>query len=150
MSGLTWWANRKSRLGLNNVIAQSPHRLPNGSEWWTSPPIAPPQPEHIEYVLEFQQRLVGRGGNNAQKMAKLVADWLREARRLLHESVESDDGDLHTTDGLMIATSDMIHRLFSKLEQSGYKVDTRDREIAQAIHSRGHKSLRERAMKRGA
>lgn len=105
MSGpLTWWANRKSKLGLSFVSKEPPpHAL--GKPWWTSPPVMCPQPEHIEYAASFMADVMAM--TSTQQTVALqakVAAWLRKAKNLFWEEyVSPERGDFRTTDGMLIA-----------------------------------------------
>lgn len=149
MSGpLTWWANRKSRIGLSPAALKPPHV--HGKEWWTTPPIAPPQPEHMEYVMQFHREVQSQP-QTADRDALLgrVSDWIRVARRLLNEQIDSQRGDLLTTDGLIVAAVHAIGTLIGKCVTAG--VITPDEleqvgEVKQALQSRAMRIKRERAI----
>lgn len=142
-----WWANRKSKNGLR-PLAKAPPHLPSGKAWWTEPPTAPPQPEHIEYVAQFMAELYARKpGHQRDAMIAYVASWMRAARRLLHEQYESDKhGDLVTTDGLILAANQLLLRTIGKAIRGGYELDERDQATIDAIRARAHKLGRERAI----
>lgn len=147
MSGLSWWANRKSRIGVTPKALPPPH-LPNGREWWTTPPVACPQPEHIEYVVQYQIELTrARRSGQKHEMQKRVADWLRAARRLLHEEKQAPErADLQTTDGLIVAANTAMHRMRGRIYGLGGEVTKDVEEVMNAIHGRAEKIRRERAM----
>lgn len=119
---LAWWANRKSRMGLRNLVASAPPKLPDGRDWWCAPPTAPPEPAHLEYVLMFQRQLLTMKGSRAQNaMQKHVADWIAEARRLYHERVTYDTQQrgLLTTDDLLRECKGVISHLANRLSDFG-------------------------------
>ena len=147
MSGLSWWANRKSHIGVTPKALPPPH-LPNGREWWTTPPVACPQPEHIEYVVNYQAELTRmRNGRAKQEMQKRVGDWLRAARRLLHEEKQAPErADLHTTDGLIVAACRALFKMRSHIYGLGGEVDDEVRQICDAVQGRAERVRRERAM----
>lgn len=99
-----WWANRKSRMGLKPSAKVPPHHH-DGREWWTAPPTAPPEPAHVEYVAEFHRRLVvGPKSKHRDAMIKYLADWMKGARRLMHERAEHyGPPELQSMDGLLEA-----------------------------------------------
>jgi len=149
MSGpLTWWANRKSRIGITPVAMKPPH-LP-GKEWWTTPPTAVPQPEHIEFVVQFMRELqTNHRGRETHVMLGRCSDWLRVARQLLHEQVESQRGDLRTTDGLLIVAAVWIGRLAGRCATAGLLTPEQQVEIdelKQALGARSARAKRERAI----
>lgn len=141
----TWWANRKSRIGVSPA-AKRPPNLPSGAEWFTSPPISAPEPEHIEYALEFMRGLQHCLGSQERNAALgMVSDWIRKARQLLHERVESQDGDLHTTDGLIIAACAAMGQMFGEMVRRGITIRPRWQEIRQALQARAARAKRERS-----
>lgn len=146
-AGLSWWANRKSRMGMKPSAKPPPH-LPGGREWWTSPPTMCPQPEHIEYVVQYQAELSRlRNGRERQEMQKRVGDWLKAARRLLHEEAQAPErADLHTTDGLIVAACSALFKMRSRIYGLGGEVDEDVRQICDAVQGRAAKIRRERAM----
>lgn len=108
VSGLVWWANRKSRMGLNPAAKPAPH-LPDGREWWCEPPVALPEPAHIEYATKFMAEMLGMHPRtraerrSLDEMKARVAHWLRVAKRLCHERMEAKVAGLETTDDLIVA-----------------------------------------------
>ncbi len=149
MSGpFTWWANRKSRIGLSPAALKPPHV--NGKEWWTTPPVAPPQPEYIEYAVQFLRDVQARPQTpDRDALLGRISDWLRAARRLLNEQIESQRGDLLTTDGLIVASVFAVATLIGKCIQAGLLTpDELDRmsEVKQALQARAHRIRRERAI----
>lgn len=154
MSGpLAWWANRKSRIGVSPAALPPPHEP--GKPWWTVPPTAVPQPEHIEYVVQFMRQLQAGGklpnGRNWPRNAMLgkCSDWLRAARQLLHEQVESQHGDLHTTDGLLVRAARTYGMLLAKCCHAGVLgTDELEEfgEVKQALEARAARVRRERAV----
>jgi hypothetical protein len=143
----TWWANRKSRIGVSPAAKPPPH-LPGNKAWWTSPPTAAPQPEYIEYVVQFQTELMAsRNSRNKQAMLQYVSNWLRAARRLLHEEMQAPErADLQTTDGLIVAASRALQKMRSRIYGLGGEVDDEVRQICDAVQGRAEKVRRERAM----
>jgi hypothetical protein len=145
---LTWWANRKSRIGLSPAALKPPHV--HGKEWWTTPPIAPPQPEHIEYVVQYLLELQRASGSRERNTLLAHASaWLRAARQLLHEQVESQRGDLHTTDGLIVAAERTLQILMCKCGKAGLLSADEDAEfkaVRQALVARADRVKRERAI----
>lgn len=142
----TWWANRKSRMGLQASAKKPPHI--HGREWWTTPPVSAPEPCHLEYAVEFFQELQRR--RRTAEVVSLIANvsaWIRTARRLLHERIESDDGDLHTTDGLIIAADRAMKRLRAFAVSNGMTSDELEKlnDVMNAVRSRADKARRERA-----
>lgn len=146
---LTWWANRKSRIGMSPAALKPPHV--NGKEWWTTPPTALPQPEHIEYAVAFMREVQLRPQtSDRDALLGHISDWLKMARRLLHEEVESQRGDLHTTDGLIVAAGIAMQRLLCKCGKAGLLTPDEDREfceVRQALVARSARISRERALK---
>ncbi len=148
MSGpLVWWANRKSRIGVSPAAITPPHV--HGMPWWCAPPIAPPQPEHIEYVVEYQHTTQSQA-QTVERDALLgrIATWLKAARRLLHEQVESQRGDLHTTDGLLVESWKTITHLIATCHRAGL-LTVEERACVDAVHqalqARSARIRRERA-----
>jgi hypothetical protein len=142
-----WWASRKSRNGMR-PLAKTPPHLPGGRPWWTTPPTAPPQPEHIEYVAQYMAQLyLAPPSDRRNAMMKYVADWMRAARRLLHEEMQAPGrADLHTTDGLIVAACTALHKMRSRIYGLGGEVDEEITEVCDAVHGRAAKIRRERAM----
>lgn len=145
---LTWWANRKSQMGLRPLARKPPH-LPTGKEWWTTPPTTCPQPEFIEYASNYMAELIASpNGRNRQALIKYVADWLGAARRLLHEE-QGKFGkyrDLETTDGLFVAASTAFHKLGSMLHKAGIEIDDDTRAVMNAVGGRADRVRRARAI----
>lgn len=143
---LTWWANRKSQMGLKPSARCPPHHP--GKPWWTTPPITVPQPEHIEYVAQFQLDVLRRPPSDARNaMLAHVAAWMRAARRLLHEhSYAPDRADLHTTDGLLIAADDAIKSVILTRHKHGVRLDDSIIEVHRAIQRRCTALRRQRAV----
>ena len=149
MSGhFAWWANRKSKIGLSPAACPAPH-FPNGNPWWTTPPVAVPQPEHIEfavqYLLEVQRRPPNR---ETQALVAHVSAWLRTVRQLLHEHIEADQGELHTTDGLIIAAERTFYQLKSQIIRLGGEIEERWEQVHEALRARSHEARRRRATSR--
>lgn len=147
MSGpMRWWLNRKSKLGLAPSARMPPH-LP-GKPWWTDPPTTIPQPEHIEFVIQFMTELQrGRQSQQTQALMSACSAWMRAARRLLHETFENEKhGDLVTTDGLILAVHQLVHRMTGKAKAGGYAIDERDQATIDALNARAAKVGRERAV----
>lgn len=146
MSGpFVWWANRKSRLGMQPSARKPPH-LP-GKEWWTDPPTMLPQPEHIEYVVKFHSEVMQRPQTlHRDALLGAISAWMKFARRLLHEEYENvKHGDVLSTDGLILAVHQLLLRTIGKAVRQGYVVDERDQAIIDALHARAHKLGRIRA-----
>lgn len=140
---LKWWANRKSRIGLSPSALKPPHV--NGKEWWTTPPIAPPQPEHIEYAIRYQLNVACMPpSEHRNQLQQHIAAWLTAARQLLHESVESTRGDLHTTDGLIIAAHKLVQKLAGDVVRLGGRIPGDLDAVAQALGARAARARRER------
>ena len=141
------WANRKSRMGLKPSAKPPPH-LPGNKEWWTSPPTSVPQPEHLEYVAQFMTALMGREPSRSRDMMmRYVSEWMRVARRILHEEAQAPErADLHTTDGLMVAASGALQKMRSRIYGLGGDVDDEIKQICDAIQGRAEKVRRERAL----
>jgi hypothetical protein len=112
-----------------------PHEV--GKEWWTTPPIAPPQPEHIEYVVQFQIEVMRRPQTPTRDaLLKSIAEWLRAARRLLHEEFTSrKHADLNTADGLFIAVRDLIEAMTGAAIRGGFRLTERDQDTLDAPRS---------------
>lgn len=141
-----WWANRKSRIGMSPAARKPPH-LP-GREWWTDPPTTLPQPEHIEFVAQFATELMERKqGHQRDRLLHACSLWMKAARRLLHETYEDvKHGDLVTTDGLILATHQLVLRMTGKACAGGFVIGERDQATIDALHARAHKLGRERAI----
>lgn len=146
MSGhFSWWANRKSRIGMSPSALPAPH-LPSGKPWWSAVPMAAPQPEHIEYAIQYMLELQRMSPTKQTHVLMAhVGTWIRAARRLLHERVESDRGELHTTDGLIIAAVHAIGAMATRIRLLGGDVDERWYEIKQALEARASEAKRRRA-----
>jgi hypothetical protein len=123
---LTWWANRKSQLGIRPSVAKAPPKLPDGREWWCAPPTALPEPAHIDYVTAFYRELIEprqMSNSKARQRTALVQHvkaWLETARRLCHERLVVEQGepvDLMTTDNLLLECKAVIGYLVSRLER---------------------------------
>lgn len=142
----TWWANRKSRLG-QQISARKPPHLP-GREWWCDPPTTIPQPEHIEYVVQFQQQVMQRpNGRDRQNLLQACGGWLRAARSLLHETFEDvKHGDLMTTDGLFLAVNQLVLAMTGKAIAGGFRLTERDQKVIDALHARSHRLAKDRAV----
>lgn len=142
---LVWWANRKSKIGLSPAALKPPH-LP-GQEWWTTPPTAPPQPEHIEYVVQFKLQLMRmKPSNRKNVMQGHVGAWLEAARRLLHESGEGIRGDLLTTDGLLLSALALLREMAARGKDMGKPLPEQFDEVVNALRSRCYRIQRERAV----
>lgn len=142
----TWWANRKSKMGLRPLSKKPPH-LP-GKEWWTNPPTTIPQPEHIEYVAEYsRQVLLMPNSEHKNSLTAYLGAWMKAARRLLHEEMFSTDrADLHTTDGLLIACDDAIKSAILATHAAGIRLDQSVIEVHKELRRRCTKLRRERAI----
>jgi hypothetical protein len=143
---LTWWASRKSRMGMKPSAKKPPHAP--GKEWWTDPPTTLPQPEHIEYVEQYRIGVMAMpNGRERQELLARIGAWMRAARRLLHEEFESQKhGELNTTDGIVMAVSQLLKRTIGPAIAGGYKIDEYDQEVINAIHGRATKTARLRAL----
>lgn len=142
-----WWANRKSKHGMQ-VSAKAPPHLPNGREWWTRPPTSMPQPEHIEYVVQFMLELLARKpSRHTNAMQSYVAAWLRAARSLLHEEAQSPArADLHTTDGLIIAAAAATRQLCASLVSRGGSIPGDVQDVVDALDGRATRLRRQRGI----
>lgn len=146
MSGpFAWWANRKSRIGASYAAIKPPHA--HGREWWTSPPTAMPQPEHIEYVVQYQLEVLRMPGSE-EKNALLghIKAWMRAARRLMHEEGRVVRPDLKTTDGLLLAALGTIHKLSGLVYAAGVKIPDHVQEVEEALDARCSRIRRDRAV----
>jgi hypothetical protein len=147
---LVWWANRKSKLGLSPVAKEPPPKT-LGKPWWTEPPTTLPQPEHLEYAVQFQLEVM-RMPHSDKKNALLghLGAWMRAARRLLHEeSYNPERADLGTTDGLLIAADDALHEAITKLNKltnNGRAMSERAMQTQRALQRRTSKLRRDRAL----
>lgn len=146
MSGsLKWWVNRKSRLGMSPAACRPPEV--NGREWWTTPPVMAPQPEHLEYVVQYQLEISRMPPSDRRTaLQSHVSAWLKAARRLLHEQVESTRGDLHTTDGLIVAARGLVLKMKGEIWRCGGKAPDDLAEVLQALDARAHEIRRRRAV----
>lgn len=144
---MSWWANRKSRIGMS-PIARKPPPFANGKAWWTSPPIAAPMPEYIEYVIGYQLELARTKPSDARNtMQKHVAEWLRTARRLLHEDMQTPERpDLQTTEGLLFGCFEALHKAKSLIVALGGTIPAEVEEVHSALNGRTAKIRRERAV----
>jgi hypothetical protein len=149
VSHATWWANRKSRIGLS-AIAREPPPVALGKPWWTTPPIAAPDPAQIEYVVQYQLEIMRRPPSDARN-ARItsVSAWLRAARRLLHERVQCERGDLATPDGALVVANRLLHSLIGRCVTAGM-LDGDElaeaRETKQAIAAHVARIRRERSL----
>lgn len=146
MSGpLTWWANRKSRIGLSPAALKPPHV--HGKEWWTTPPIAPPQPEHMEYAIQFQLEVARMAPSEQRNQLQAhLGAWIRAARRLLNENIATVRGDLCTTDGLLLATRGLLLQLKRDVALAGGTLPDDTDRVMDALEARCSKIKRERAV----
>lgn len=148
MSGpLIWWANRKSQMGLKPSAKKPPHE--SGKEWFTTPPIACPQPEHIEYVAQMMRdAMTWKHNKSRDDLMRYLNAWMRAARRFLHEEQQAPHrADLQTTDGLIVAASSALQKLRSHVYKLDGTVD--DAEVIETMHAvlgRADKIRRERAL----
>jgi hypothetical protein len=149
---LSWWANRKSRMGMKPSAKAPPPHSPR-KPWWTDPPTTPPPPEQIEYVSAFMSELIAMKPNTPQEnrekdaMLRYIGAWMRAARRLLHEVRSSPDrADLTTTDGLIVAASSALQKMNSRIYGLGGEVDKEVREVMDVIQGRADRIRRERAL----
>lgn len=150
-----WWENRKSRMGLKPSAKQPPHH-PNGKEWWTTPPIALPEPAYIEYVAAYHAELLATictGPKDkraaAQSMQKYVTDWMRAARRLMHErAYEFGPADLHKTDGLIEAADHVLSDCLGFITSIGRSdwIKERTRQVQRALQGRAAQVRRARSV----
>lgn len=134
-----WWANRKSRLGLSPAAKPPPHV--HGRPWYTEPTVGSLDPGHMEYVVRAM-RLAEQGppSRDAQALVIACAQWIRASRRLIHEHV--DDGDLCTTDGLIIAAETAMREMLKMIPKSSRNADwikVRDALSARAAKARRHR-----------
>ena len=141
-----WWLNRKSKLGLRPLAKKPPH-LP-GEEWWTDPPTTIPQPEHIEYVVEFQMTIHNmKGGKHKTNLQARVGAWLKAARRLLHEEmIHPDRADLHTTDGILIAAENALREALLFTHGLGYQLPGDCKIVLDVLQRRNDKTRNARAI----
>lgn len=151
MSGpLVWWANRKSRMGMKPSAIKPPHKP--GKEWWTNPPTTVPQPEHMEYVAQYQLQLMAQPPSEKRQLLMMhLSAWWRAARQVLHEEMTSEfRADLCTTDGICIAAEDALKAALVALSDAGVKPGDerreRVREVLHALQRRNTKVRRERAI----
>ena len=147
MSGpFVWWANRKSKMGLKPSAKAPPHLI--GRPWWTTPPTTLPQPEHIEYVTQFFANLLAQPPSDERNaMQTYISQWMKAARRLLHEEMYAPErADLHTTDGLLIASDDAIKLAILTCHKAGIKLDQSIIEVHKALQYRCTSLRRERAV----
>ncbi len=146
MSGpLKWWANRKSKIGMTLAARKPPH-IP-GRQWWTDPPKTIPQPECIEYAVQYQLEIMRMPASQERNALQAhVGAWLRSARRLLHEEMQSHDrADLHTTDGLLIAADDAIRSAILACHKAGVRLDESVFDVHHELRRSCSKLRRERA-----
>ncbi len=143
---LTWWANRKSKIGMSPAARKPPH-LP-GKEWWTDPPTTIPQPEHIEFVAQYQRQVMAMpASQNKNALLAHCSAWMKAARRLLHEeSYSPDRADLGTTDGLLIASDNAIRLAILTCHKAGVRLDQEVIEVHKALQRKCTKLRRERAI----
>lgn len=88
-----------------------------------------------------------KNGRARQEMQKRIADWLKAARRLLHEEKQAPDrADLHTTDGLIVAANRALNRMRSRIYGLGGVVDEEIDQVMQVMNGRADKIRRERAI----
>lgn len=147
MSGpFVWWQNRKSRMGMKPSAKAPPHEP--GKPWWTTPPTTLPQPEYIEYVVQFACELMQqRPSAKRNAMQAYVGAWLKAARRLLHEEKYMPNrADLHTTDGLIVAASGAMQKMRSRIYGLGGDLSEDVVQVLEAMQGRADKIRRERAM----
>jgi hypothetical protein len=148
---MSWWPNRKSRMGLRAVVAKAPPKLPDGREWWTTPPTALPEPAHIEYVVEFQRATMDtRQGPDRDAMLRRVRDWLTAARRLCHERMIYEHGEpvgLRSTDDLLMECKSVVGYLAARLTDHGVDAwgESRVRRLCDELTAREAEILRRRA-----
>jgi hypothetical protein len=143
---LTWWANRKSKLGLSFVSKEPPPHAP-GKPWWTSPPVMCPQPEHIEYAASFMADVMAMAPTQQTvALQAKVAAWLRKAKNLFWEEyVSPERGDFRTTDGLLIAAEDALHEAIGALRAAGVEPSERIRDTRKELGQRNRQPRGERA-----
>lgn len=141
----TWWANRKSRIGLSPAARPAPH-TPDGRPWWTAPPVAPPQPEHIEFAVRFMMELrLRQPSAETNLLMQNVGNWLKRARQLLHEHVEADRGELATTDGLMVAAARVMNQMAGHIGTAGGQILPEWERVMDVVRKRAARAKRERA-----
>lgn len=140
-----WWENRKSRIGMS-PIAKEPPPFANGKPWWTSPPIAAPMPEHIEYVVNYKAQLLAQPQDTTRDaLIAKVNVWLGAAKRRAHEEMQSPArADLQTTDGLIVAASSALQKMRGRIYGLGGVVTDDVKEIIDAVLGRADRIRRER------
>lgn len=149
--GLSWWPNRKSKMGLRAVVAKAPPRLPDGREWWCEPPVAAPEPAYIEYVDAFRRDLMARPQTkHRDALLKSTSDWMRAARRLCHERMGDGsyvDAPVSTED-LIVEARSVVHHLIGALTRVGHgdAVTERAKKLSNLLSGRSDEILRRRAL----
>lgn len=132
-----WWVNRKSKIGLSPIAKEPPSKSP-GRPWFTTPPTSLPQPEHIEYVAQFQaQVLAQRDSPQKQAMLKHLCEWMRAARHLFHvHSWDDRRPDMSTTDGILLAADDALREAIIACSHAGIRLDQRVIDTAHAMQAK--------------
>jgi hypothetical protein len=154
MSGpLSWWANRKSRMGLKPSAKKPPHAP--GKEWWTDPPTAAPLPEHMEYAATFMANLLTMPPSaERHAMQAYIGKWLRTAQSLLSSQMYSVNiEDSHTIEGVLMAAQSAVYDLIGKLRDAGGEPTERHLDVLKLLTDRTRKVRRDRAsarVRRGA
>lgn len=116
--------------------------------WFTKPPVAPPEPEFMEYAFEFQRELIQIAADEKQgkkkraqahAMLAAIKPWIARARQLYDRRLE-DIGlagdDLTTTDGILLAVEDCLARVRSRLESRHGEFGPRDFAVLDAVKRR--------------
>lgn len=149
-----WWENRKSRMGLK-PSAKPPPWDPS-TPWYTTPPTSPPEPEMMEYVIQFQDEVSRKMhlGNPAERkqateLSTVISRWLAAARRLYHERIviqnTDPSDDFSTTDGVIRAAAKCIGRLRKQLYDLGVTIDARDEAVGEELQRRSTVEINRRA-----
>lgn len=156
-SARTWWENRKSRMGLK-PSAKAPPWDPQ-KPWFTTPPTAPPEPEFMQYVIDFQEDVAKKmhlSSDHEERRAAMalmqyLSAWIKAARRLYHErvleKVQDPRDDLSTTDGLLLAAGKALGRLAHDLVERGGVIDERTEAVKDALMRRNDANVRRGAMR---
>lgn len=147
--------NHKSSLGLRPAITAAPPNLPDGSEWWCSPPTAPPDPAHLDYAVQYLALItntkVAKGdGGKKEILTQHVARWVREARKLLEQRRAFEEGrradDDMSTDELLLQSQRTMSALFSMMDDFGYghRLTPEMRTTMRVLARRGGEIMRRR------
>jgi hypothetical protein len=95
--------------------------------------------------------MLKKPSNSRDQMMKHLADWMKIAKRYLHEEMQAPErADLHTTEGLIIAACGAMYKMRSRIYHLGGVVDDDIVQIINAMQGRAAKHRRERATEHGA